>query len=387
MACHINNDTDLGAAWEVLSNQGLDGLGRAVEILLNTAMQLERNRHLDAEPYQRTAQRQGYANGFKPKSVKSRLGVLGLAIPQVRDSSFYPSSLEKGLRSERALKLALAEMYVQGVSTRKVAAITEALCGFEVSSTEVSQAAKLLDQEIQEWQSRRLGSYRYVFLDALYEKVREAGQVIDHAILVAIGITAEGKREILGVSAALSEAEVHWRGFLTKLQERGMHGVELFISDAHAGLAAARRAVYPSIPWQRCQFHLQQNAQGYISKRSEAKAVHEAIRTIFNAPNEVEAKRFLDQAIKLYQTTMPKLAAWLENNIPEGLTVFLFPPEHQRRLRTTNTLERFNREIRRRTKTVSIFPNTKAAERLIASLAMEQSEEWLTGKTYLNMSV
>jgi transposase-like protein len=342
---------------------------------------------LDAEPYQRTAQRQGYANGFKPKSVKSRLGVLGLAIPQVRDSSFYPSSLEKGLRSERALKLALAEMYVQGVSTRKVAAITEALCGFEVSSTEVSQAAKLLDQEIQEWQSRRLGSYRYVFLDALYEKVREAGQVIDHAILVAIGITAEGKREILGVSAALSEAEVHWRGFLTKLQERGMHGVELFISDAHAGLAAARRAVYPSIPWQRCQFHLQQNAQGYISKRSEAKAVHEAIRTIFNAPNEVEAKRFLDQAIKLYQTTMPKLAAWLENNIPEGLTVFLFPPEHQRRLRTTNTLERFNREIRRRTKTVSIFPNTKAAERLIASLAMEQSEEWLTGKTYLNMSV
>lgn len=385
MTCLKHYDTELGQAMEILSQQGLDGLGPAVECLINTAMQIERSRHLSAEPYERTEARQGYANGFKPKEVKSRLGKLNLLVPQVRDGTFYPSSLEKGLRSERALKLALAQMYVQGVSTRKVANVTEQLCGFDVTSSEVSEAAKLLDEEIQRWQQRPLGAYRYVYLDALYEKVRCDGAVIDNAVLIAIGIGFEGKREVLGISSELTEAEVHWRRFLQSLQSRGLHGVKLFIADAHAGLAAARRAVFPSIAWQRCQFHLQQNAQKQISKRSAQKEVHSVIRSIFNAPDREEANRLLDKAIKRYEKSMPSLASWMEANLPEGLTVFDYPEAHQRRLRTTNSLERLNREIRRRTKTVSIFPNVESCERLIAAITMEQSEEWLTGKIYLTL--
>lgn len=317
--------------------------------------------------------------------MRSRLGKLELAVPQVRDSSFYPASLEKGLRSERALKLAIAQMYVQGVSTSKFAAITEQLCGFDVTSTEVSEAASLLDEEIQAWRTRPLGAYRYVYLDALYEKVRCDGQVIDNAVLIAVGIDAAGKRDVLGVSAALSEAEVHWREFLANLQSRGLQGVELFIADAHAGLAAARRAVYPSVPWQRCQFHLQQNAQSYVTKRSELKPVQAARRAVFNAPSAEEAQRLLKHTIERYQASMPTLATWMEANLPEGLTVFSYPESHWRRLRTTNGLERLNREIRRRTKTVGIFPNVAACERLIAALCMEQAEEWQTGKTYLTL--
>ena len=201
--------------------------------------------------------RRGYANGFKPKAVRTRIGELALAVPQVRDGSFYPASLERGLRSERALKLALAQMYVQGISTRKVAKITEELCGFEVSTAEVSRCAALLDQELSCWRERRLDSpYGYVLLDARYEKVRHGGSVVDCAVLLALGVRADGKRELLGASVKLSEAEVHWRDFLTTLKDRGLCGVKLFVSDDHAGLKAARAAVFPGVPWQRCQFHL-----------------------------------------------------------------------------------------------------------------------------------
>jgi len=198
-------------------------------------MRLERQGHLGVGPYERSEDRQGYANGYKPKTVKTRVGELTFAVPQVRDGGFYPSSLDKGIRSERALKLALAEMYVQGVSTRRVAQITEQLCGCEVTSSQVSRAAKELDAVLEQWRNRPLGSYPYVFLDARYESVRNNGAVVKSAVLVAIGVSESGKRQILGTSVAISEQEAHWRDFIKSLQTRGLHGVKLFIRQIHAG--------------------------------------------------------------------------------------------------------------------------------------------------------
>ena len=370
---------------KLLTADGFNGLGEAVRRLINEAMRMERQAHLGAGPYERSEDRQGYANGYKPKTVKTRVGELTFAVPQVRDGGFYPSSLDKGIRSERALKLALAEMYVQGVSTRRVAQITEQLCGFEVSSSQVSRAAQELDVVLEQWRNRPLGAYSYVYLDARYEKVRNNGAVVSSAVLVAIGVSETGTRQILGTSVAISEQEAHWRDFLKQLQARGLHGVKLFISDAHEGLKAARRAVFPSVPWQRCQFHLQQNAQSYVPKLELKKKVAADIRSIFTAPSEDEAKRLLSQLLKNYEKSAPRLVAWAEENIPEGFTAFQFPTEHWRRIRTSNVLERINKEIRQRTRVASIFPNDASCLRLVSAVLMEISEDWETGRAYLTM--
>ena len=237
-------DSNFEQAMKHINTEGMDGMGSAIQILMNAAMKIERERHLGALAYERTEERSGYSNGFKPKTVKTRLGALSFNIPQVRESDFYPSSLDKGIRSERALRVAIAEMYFQGVSTRKVSYIMEELCGLDVTSTQVSRAAAELDKEFELWRNRPLGKYKYTFFDARYESIRHAGCVIDCAVLIAIGITEDNKREVLGVSVALSEAEVHWRSFFKSLQERGLHGVELIISDDHAGLKAARKVFF-----------------------------------------------------------------------------------------------------------------------------------------------
>ncbi len=362
---------------EMLATEGLDSSNNALSFLLNSAMCLERKRHLHAEPYERTDERQGYANGFKPKTIKSRLGELSLAVPQVRDGSFYPHSIEKGMRSERALRIALAEMYVQGVSTRKVTDIVEKMCGFDVSTSQVSCLSKELDDVLDAWRNRPLQSFNYVYLDALYEKVRHGGIVIDCAVLVAAGVNLEGRREILGTSVSLSEAEIHWRNFLKALQERGLHGMKLFISDDHQGLKAARQAIFPSVPWQRCQFHLQQNAQKYIPKKDMKEQVAADIRAVFNAPDRAEADRLLGKAIANYGKSAPDLASWMEENLCEGLTVFAFPAQHRVKIRTVNLLERLNREIRRRTNVATLFPNEASCLRLITAVIMEVSEDWL----------
>jgi transposase-like protein len=306
------------------------------------------------------------------------MGSVDLSIPQTRDGDFYPQSLEKGRRSERALGLAIAEMYVQGVSTRRVTAITEELCGFEISTSTVSKLTSQLDTVLKEWRERPLGKYEYVHLDARYEKVRHGGLVVDSAVLVAAGVNEQGQRDVLGVSVSLSEAEVHWREFLLGLQNRGLHGIKLSISDDHAGLKAARAAVFPSVPWQRCQFHLQQNAQKYVPRQDMKEQVAADIRAIFNAPNREEADRLLGKAISAYAKTAPQLSKWMEQNIAEGLTVFDFPTQHRTKIRTTNVLERLNREIKRRTQVASIFPNDASCLRLVTAIVMEVSEEWLT---------
>jgi len=319
--------------------------------------------------------------------MRTRVGEITFAIPQVREGGFYPQALEKGLRSERALTLALAEMYVQGVSTRKVKAITEQLCGTSVSSAMVSQAASRMDAELEKWRNRPLGEYRYLFLDAYYEQVREDGQVRHLAVLVAVGITPAGKREILGVSVSLSEHEVHWRTFLESLKTRGLGGVQLITSDDHAGLRAARLAVFGGIPWQRCQFHLQQNAQAYVPRKEMQTEVAEDIRTIFNAPDRTTAEAYLARTVLKYQKSASRLSDWMATNLPEGLMVFSFPGGFRRSLRTTNGVERLHREVRRRARVVSIFPNQAACLRLVSAILNEISEEWLTGRTYLSLDV
>lgn len=383
MAHQVTDDNPHSDLMELLIDKGLEGLPEVFTALINQAMVYERQRHIQAGPYERTAQRQDYANGYKPKQLKTRVGKLALQVPQTRNGEFYPSCLERGMRSERALKLAIAEMYFQGISTRKVKNVMEELCGFEITSSEVSDSAKLLDDELEKWRTRPLQRCRYLYLDAQYEKVRYAGCVRDCAVLIAVGIDDSGRRNILGLSVALSEHEVHWRDFLCQLQTRGMHGVELIISDAHAGLKAARKTVFPGIPWQRCQFHLQQNAQSYVTKRSKRREVADVIRSILTAPNEQVARQLLSQAVKTYEQSMPKLSSWMEENIPESLSHFQFPEEHRRRIRTSNVMERLNKENRRRTKKVGVFPNTESCERLISAILMEISDEWQTGVRYL----
>ncbi len=369
---------------EQIAATGLDAVPELIRIIINTAMQAERQQHLGSAPYQRTPERRGHANGFKPKTVTTRMGAIAFDIPQVREGGFYPTALEKGLRSERAFTLALAEMYIQGVSTRRVAAITEQLCGVEISSAQVSRATAQLDPVLEAWRTRPLGEIRYLYLDAQYGKVRQDGQVRDAAILIATGVDPQGKRQVLGVSVALSEQEVHWRGFLQSLVARSMGGVQLIVSDAHTGLQAARKAVFGGVPWQRCQFHLQQNASAYVPRQDMKTEVAAAIRAIFNAANRTEADTLLAKTVQQYAKAAPRLASWLETAIPEGLTVFAFPEPHRRLLRTTNGVERLNREIKRRTRVVGIFPNEASCLRLVSAILMEISEDWETGKTYLS---
>ncbi len=382
---HEDQSTRFEELLQLLSEHGFDGMAQAIEILMNEAMKLERSDALGAMPYQRSESRRGYSNGFKPKTVNSRLGRLSLNVPQTRDVEFYPSALERGERSERALKLAVAEMYVQGVSTRKVAEITQELCGLDVSSSQVSRAAELLDQELQAWRERPLGTVPYVILDARYEKVRHGGSVRDCAVLVAIGILENGRRSVLGVSVSLSEAEVHWREFLKSLIDRGLHGIQLIVSDDHSGLKQARKACFPGIAWQRCQFHLMQNAVHYVPKVAMRTEVMQDLRSVFNAPDRHEADRLLAQLRNKYESTAPDLTAWMETNVPEGLTVFELPPSHWRRLRTTNVLERLNQEIKRRTRVATLFPNEASLLRLVSAVLSETSEDWETGKIYLTM--
>ena len=382
---HQSESNVVDTVVQLLCESGLSQMAEAVRIMLNEAMRLERTQVIEAKPYQRTESRRGYANGFKPKTLDTRLGAITFQVPQTRNVEFYPSALEKGVRSERALKLAIAEMYVQGVSTRKVTEVLQQLCGLDVSSTQVSRATQLLDEELTAWRQRPIGEIPYLVLDARYEKVRHGGSVVSCAVLIAVGITPEGHRSLLGVSVSLSEAEVHWREFLGSLQERGLHGVRLIVCDDHTGLKAARQARFAGVLWQRCQFHLQQNAGHYVPRIEMRSDVAADLRAIFDAPDRPEADRRLEMTIRKYEKSAPKLATWLSANVPEGLTVFALPAAHRRRLRTSNLLERLNKEIKRRTRVATLFPNEAALLRLVSAVLMEISEEWETEKIYLRM--
>jgi len=379
----------IAALMEQLIQTGPEGMAEAFTALFNLAMRMERDRHLGAGPYERSDARQGYANGYKPKKVDTPAGTVTVQVPKSRgcDEPFFPQSLERGRRSSRAIMLAIAEMYVQGVSTRDAAKVMKEFGLESLSSTQVSRAAALLDDELRAWRTRRLDPVTYLILDARYEKVRDGGIVRDAAILSAIGVGPDGRRRLLGVSAALSEAEVHWRDFLNDLVDRGMRGVEFIVSDDHAGLRAARRAVLSGATWQRCQFHLAQNAIHHAPTLAIRKRIGEELRAVWNARDLQAAEAELAALAESYRKTAPKLAEWLEANVPEGLAVFTLPKPHRRRMRTSNPIERaVQQEIKRRTKKVRVFPNEASLLRLVTAVLAEIDEDWATSdRVYINM--
>lgn len=376
------NDTDNAALEPILKlliEQGPQSMAEMFTTLFNLAMRLEREQFLNATNYERSSDRLGYANGTKPKKVDTQAGTLTLDIPKTRETTepFYPQSLERGCRSSRALQVAVAEMYIQGVSTRDVEKVMSHFGLESLSSTQVSRATKLLDEELENWRNRPLGEIAYLILDARYEKVRLDGIVRDVAVLSAIGVALDGNRQLLGVSVKLSEAEVHWRSFLQTLVERGMRGVQYIVSDDHAGLKAARKAVFGGTPWNRCQYHLAQNAIHHTPNQKIKKEIGPELRRVWDARTIDQAKEELDRLVKKYRDKAPELAEWLEANVPEGLTVFQLPSKHRVRMRTSNAIERaVQQEIKRRTAKIRIFPNVASLLRLVTAVLVEIDEKW-----------
>jgi transposase-like protein len=383
-----SKDTAIATLMEQLVAQGPDGMAEVFTGLFNLAMRFERERFLGAAHYERSPERRGYANGYKSKKIDTPAGTLTLEVPKTAgaEAPFYPASLERGRRSTRAVMLAVAEMYVKGVSTRDVEAVLAEFGLESLSSTQVSRAAKLLDTELDAWRTRPLGEFRHLFIDARYEKEREGGVVRDVAIFAAIGVDADGARRVLGVSADPSEAEIHWRTFLDSLVARGLRGVATITSDDHAGLGAARKAVFPGALWQRCQFHLAQNAIHQAPNNAIRKRIGAELRRVWNAANLQAAEEELKRLVEFYRPTAPRLATWLERNVPEGLTVFALPEHTRRRLRTANPIERaIQQELKRRTAKVRVFPNRDALLRLVTAVLVEIDEDWdASSRTYLN---
>jgi transposase-like protein len=306
-------------------------------------------------------------------------------VPQDREGRFRTEVFERYQRSEKALVGALTEMYIQGVSTRKVKAVTEELCGHEFSASTISRLNQNLDEELEKFAGRRLEEpYPYLILDARYEKVREDGVIRSQAVMVAIGVDWEGRRNVLAVELANRESQTSWKEFCLKLKARGLSGVELVISDDHAGLRKAISEVFTEAAWQRCYVHFLRNALDYLPRKADNDCMTE-LRWIYDRRSIEEARQDLAAWLRKWATRYPKLCDWVEGNIEETLTFYRLPRQHHKNLKSTNLLERLNEEIKRRTLVVRIFPNTAACLRLVRALAVEMHENWIEATKYLNM--
>lgn len=364
---------------------GGDILKGIVEYTVQNLLEGEMERFLGAGSYERTEERRGYRNGYKPRSYKTRVGRLELHVPQDREGRFQTELFERYQRNEQALVLSLMEMVVQGVSTRKVKAITETLCGIEFSRSQVSELSKGLDGKIGQWRNRKLeGAFPYLMVDALYENVRVGGRVVSRGALIVIGISATGYREILGTWVADTESEASWSEVFKDLRERGLTGVRYVVSDQHNGLVLAIRRYFQGAVWQRCQVHFMRNILGLVSSEESRKTVLQHLREITQAPTREAAEAGIRKAVEALEEKYPKVANYLEEHGEDILGVYSLPEGHRKRMRTTNMLERFNEEIRRRTRVVRIFPNEASCLRLVSALAMETSEDWQE-RIYLNM--
>jgi transposase-like protein len=378
-------DTRLLDLWQEAGEDGDDGVRRLLETVVQRVLNEELTAFLGAEAYERTDGRTGYRNGYKPRQLKTRVGTLELLVPKDREGRFSTTLFERYQRSEKALLLAVAEMYVQGVSTRKVKEITEALCGLEISKTQVSELAKGLDAEVDAWRSRRLEkTYPYLIVDARYEKVRKGPQVVSCGVLIVVGISEDGYREILGTYTAPAENDTTWAEVFRDLEDRGLRGVRFVVSDDHKGLRAAIERHFSGALWQRCQVHFLRNVLGHVSKKDRKWAV-DLMRAITNAATRTEARKQLQAAVAAFEERYPTVAALLDEHGEEMLAVYELPDPHRKRMRTTNLLERENEELKRRTRVVRIFPNEASCLRLVTVLAMETSEEW-QDRRYLDMS-
>jgi len=379
-------NTKLLDLWQGAVDEGDDGVRRLLETVVQRVLGEELTAFLGAESYERTEGRGGYRNGYKPRQLKTRVGTLELMVPKDREGRFRTELFERYQRSEKALVLAVAEMYVRGVSTRKVKGITEALCGLEISRTQVSELAKNLDSEIRVWRSRPLEkAYPYLIVDARYEKVRRGPHVVSCGVLIVVGIAEDGYREILGTYTAHTENETTWAEVFADLRDRGLSGVQFVVSDDHKGLRAAIDRHFQGTLWQRCQVHMLRNVLGHVSKK-DRKWVLGLIRASTNASTLEAARKHLQAAAAALQERYPKVAELLDEHGEEMLAVYHLPEPHRKKMRTTNMLERQNQELKRRTRVVRIFPGEDSCLRLVTALAMETSEEW-QDRRYLDLSV
>jgi transposase-like protein len=362
-------------------------LAEILQLGLQQLMELERDHHINADRYERSTERRSRRNGYKPRQLYTRVGSLHLRVPQTRDGAFYPSILERYQRSEKALVAALAEAYIQGVSTRKMKQVTEQLLGKEFSASTISRFSAELDAELEAWRSRSLDrDYPYLLLDARWEKCRRDGAIVDMAVLVAIGVAESGHRHVLAVQTGWGESEPVWKAFIGGLKARGLSGVQLCTSDAHPGIGAALRAHYSGIPWQRCQFHFLRNALDKVPSKREDQ-IEQALKQIWRKENTAQqANARLEQLVSELSGPLPDVADWLSEAAPQTLTVFEVAPQaHRKRLRTTNAVERLHQELKRRSKVVRIFPNPQSCLRLFGAMLKEQHEDWVTGRRYLKM--
>jgi putative transposase len=373
------------ANWKEIMTEQEDFLLPLIREILQEVMEAEMDEALGAEKGERTARRLGYRSGHYGRTLVTRVGKLELRVPQDRQGRFRTEVFERYQRSEKALVGAMTEMYVQGVSTRKVKAITEELCGHEVSASTVSRLNVKLDEELERFAHRRLSEpYPYLILDARYEKVREDGVIASQAVMIAIGVDWEGRRNVLAVELANRESQSSWREFCLALKERGLHGVELVISDDHAGLRKAIAEVFTEAVWQRCYVHFLRNALDYLPRKADNDCLTE-LRWIYDRRSIEEARQDLAAWLKKWGSRYPKLCDWVESNIEETLTFYRLPRQHHKNLKSTNLLERLNEEIKRRTLVVRIFPNQAACLRLVRALAVEMHENWIEATRYLNM--
>jgi putative transposase len=363
-----------------------DYLRPLVELLVQELLEAEMNEALGAQKGERTEGRMGYRSGYYVRNLVTRVGRLELRVPQDRQGRFSTQLFERYQRSERALVAALGEMYVQGVSTRKVKAITEELCGQEFSASTISAINQRLDEELERFMCRQLEEeYSYVILDARYERVRQEGIISSRAVLVAIGVDWEGRRQVLGVELANRESSSSWKEFLLRLKSRGLRGVIFVVSDDHPGLKSAIAQVLTEALWQRCYVHFLRNALDYLPRRKADDDCLTELRWFYERRNVEEARRDLTAWLAKWQGKYPKLCEWVENNIEETFTFYRLPKEHHKHLKSTNVLERLNQELKRRTQVIRIFPNEASALRLLRALAVEIHEGWLESPRYLNM--
>jgi putative transposase len=366
---------------------GGEGMAKLVESVLNQVLDAQASEQLGAAPYERTEDRQGYRNGYRPRSLKTRVGRLELQVPRLRSGSFSTELFERYQRSEQALVLALMEMVINGVSTRKVQRITEELCGTGFSKSTVSELCKQLDPIVQGWNDRDLSGqpYPFVLVDGMYVKVRVDGRVRSQCCLIAVGVNAEGYREILGFQVGDSESEGSWSDFFSWLKGRGLSGVDLVTSDNHKGLVKAAQRHFQGVSWQRCQVHFMRNILDKCPK-SLHDELHEQLKRLLDSADMETARRHLREILEEYAAPAPRVAECLEEGFEDTMAVLALPLRYRRRLRSTNAVERLNEEVRRRERVIRIFPNIDSAFRLLGAVLMEQDEQWMTGYRYFDMN-
>ncbi len=383
---HDHSDTIAELVQELFQQR--DGVKRLLEELLNAAMRAEMTEQLGAERHERNPRRQGWRNGAKPRKLKTRVGELELRVPQLRNSEpYHPSMFARWQRSERALLVACAEMYFQGVSTRRVQQVLDEMCGCDVSAMTVSRVAGELDEKLAEFRERRLDQheYPYLMIDARYEKVRRQGGIVSEAVLVVTGFNGQGQREILDWRNGDSESEATWGELFRQLKQRGLSGVRLIVSDAHGGIVAALGRHFQGVRWQRCRVHFKREVARKVAHR-EYREVLSELAAVFAAGEKDECLRRGEEMAQNWQTRRPKVAAMLRDGLEDCLTVLDFPEGHRRRLGSTNMLERLMKTLKQRTRVVGVFPNRASCERLIGAILLERHEKWqLESRPYFSM--